>query len=62
VIEEITKASLEMNSSPSRETTPDPAGPSATRDDGDTRYEEARPSKAGVGGGETMTVPKKIRL
>jgi hypothetical protein len=36
VIEEFSRAMPERDSSPSRESTPDPSRPSSTRDDGDT--------------------------
>jgi len=62
-----------MDSSPSRESTPDPSRPSSTRDDGDTipapdpslgvgkglRFEESETAEAR---GETKPVPNKIRL
>jgi hypothetical protein len=69
--EEFSKATPE--SSPSRESTPDPSRSSSTREDGDTtatpklslrvlRFEEAETSEAWVEGGETKSEPNKIRL
>jgi hypothetical protein len=76
VAEEFSKATLGIDSSPSRESTPDPSRPPSTRDDEDTiptpelslrvgeglRFEESETSKAWVEGGETKFVPNKIRL
>jgi hypothetical protein len=75
-VAEVMKATPEMNSSPSKESPPDPSRQSFTIDDGDTipapelslrvgerlRFEETETSEAWMGGDETKTVPKKIRL
>ncbi|KAL9400880.1 hypothetical protein Peur_004729 [Populus x canadensis] len=72
VAEEFSKATLEKDSSLSRELTLDPSKPTSTRDDEDTipspklslrvgEGEEFEPSEAWVEEGETKTVPKKIR-
>ena len=76
VIEEFSRAMPERDSSPSRESTPDPSRPSSTRDDGDTilapdlslgvgkglRFEESGTVEAWLAGGETKSIPNIIRL